>query len=111
MAGANNNRTMLFGVIEFIPPRESMAGLNCRVARRTINQGRWSGGDSLLYLFNVLKLKKNSTSPNTPTNAEAGPDCTNAIIYSFRPRCLPVQEYGSACEAAFHQGERLYGNH
>ena len=80
MVGANNNRAKLIGVIEFIPPGEAMASLNCRVARRTINQGGWSGGGSLHYFANVMGRKNDSTSSNTPTNAEAGPDCTTAII-------------------------------
>lgn len=36
------------------------------------------------------------TSPMKPTNAEAGPEWTNAIIYYIRPRCLPFQKKSSA---------------
>lgn len=95
MAGANNNSTKLLEAIELIARREALLGVNCQVISRMKNY--WScGRHSLLHSANVLEREENSTSPMMPTNAEAGPGRTNAIIYSFRPRCLPSQEAGIA---------------
>jgi len=89
MAGANNNSTKLFGVIEFTPRRKSMPGMNCKTIIQTISRGWSSGGHLLLHFADVKEIQEDWTSPMKPTNAEAGPERINAIMYSFRPRCLP----------------------
>jgi hypothetical protein len=49
----------------------------------------------------VFAEPQDFTSPNMPTNAEAGPEINTALIYSFRPRCLPGLERGYLLDQAY----------
>ena len=96
MNGADKTTATMFRAVELIPLNEALLCVNCQVISRSKNDCVCCGSQSLLHLANVLERSNDSISSTMPTQSEAGPEPTNAIIYSFQPRCLPTRQEGIA---------------
>jgi hypothetical protein len=80
------------------PEQKASPWVNSRTRGRVAEKGQCSSfGKHAVLRFPVSYARtQSSKSSNMPTYAEAGPDKQNAILFTFRPRCLPAQDDGIA---------------